>query len=73
MLYIKLKHRTKEIKELTKLGLINPNWIRNLEIFEKFHYYLNTGSSKMEAYNFCSTDFKINWEMVKKIVSKLSK
>ncbi|MBE8727978.1 hypothetical protein C4F50_23930 [Flavobacterium sp. KB82] len=73
MLYVKLKHKTKEIKELTKLGLINPNWIRNLEIFEKFHFYINDGSSKMDAYHFCSADFKIHWEMIKKIVSKLSK
>jgi len=73
MLYIKLKHQTKEIKELTKLGLIDPTWMRNLEIFEKFHFYLNTGSNKTEAYNFCSTDFGIHWEMVKKIVLKLSK
>lgn len=73
MLYVKLKHRIKEIKELTKLGIINPIWIRNLEIFEKFHFYISNGNNKSEAYTLCSEDFKINWEMVKKIVLKLSK
>lgn len=73
MLYTKLKHKTREIKELTALGLINPTWIRDLEIFEKFHLYISNGNNKTEAYTLCSEDFKINWEMIKKIILKLSK
>lgn len=73
MLYTKLKHKTREIKELTSLGLINPTWIRNMEIFEQFHYYLSNGNDKSSSYVLCSDDFGINWESVKKIVSNLSK
>lgn len=73
MLYIKLKHKTREIKELTKLGLIDPMWIRNIEVFEKFHYYLSDGNNKQAAYVLCGQDFKLGWESIKKIITVLSK
>lgn len=37
MLYTKLKHNVKHIKELTLLGVVNPNWLRDIRIFESFH------------------------------------
>lgn len=37
MLYTKLKHKTKELKELTKLGVVSTKWLRDIRIFEKFH------------------------------------
>jgi hypothetical protein len=37
MLYTKLKHRTKVLKELQNLGVVDPIWLRNIEIFEEFH------------------------------------
>ncbi len=37
MLYIKLKHRIRELKELEQLGVVSPHWLRDIEIFEKFH------------------------------------
>ncbi|TDO68830.1 hypothetical protein EV143_11814 [Flavobacterium chryseum] len=73
MLYIKLKHKTREIQELTKLGLINPSWIRNMEIFEKFHFYINNHNNKQESYFLCGEDFKISWQSVRKVVTDLSK
>lgn len=39
MLYIKLKHRTKVLKELQALGVVSPTWLRDIEIFEEFHQW----------------------------------
>lgn len=73
MLYIKLKHKTREIKELTNLGLINPTWLRNIEVFEKYHYYISNKTNINTAYVLCGEDFKISWQSVKKIITDLSK
>jgi hypothetical protein len=73
MLYTEIKRKTKEVKELTKLGLINPNWLRDIEIFEQFHFYISEGNNKQDSYVLCSEDFNIGSESVKKIVVKLSK
>ena len=37
MLYTKLKHRTKQLKELEQLGVVSTTWLRNIRIFEAFH------------------------------------
>lgn len=73
MLYTEIKRKTREIKELTKLGLINPNWIRDLEVFEQFQYYISDGSNKSESYIFTGEDFGISWQSVRLIVSKMQK
>lgn len=73
MLYTKLKHRTIEIKELTQIGLIDPSWIRNLEIFEKFHELRNQKVCVYCCYEFLAEDHKLSWQSIKKIVSDLSK
>jgi len=73
MLYIKIKHRTREIQELTRLGLINSTWLRNIEVFEKFHYYISNNTNINTAYVLCAEDFKLSWQSVKKIITDLSK
>lgn len=73
MLYTKLKHKASDIKELTNLGLINPTWIRNIEIFEKFHELRNQNVCVICAYEFVGEDFGISWQSVKKVVYDLSK
>lgn len=73
MLYKKLKPKTKEIKELTQLGLIDPSWMRNIDIFEKFHLLKNQDVCIQCCYIFVAEEFGISWESVKKIVAKLSK
>ena len=72
MLYTDIKRKTKEVKELTKLGLISPKWLRDLEMFEQFHFYLSEGNNKQTAYVLCGEDFSVSWESVKKIITKLS-
>ena len=37
MLYTKLKHKERELKELTNLGIVSPHWLRDIQIFEEFH------------------------------------
>lgn len=37
MLYTKLKHKTKVIRELESLGVVSTTWLRDIEIFEEFH------------------------------------
>lgn len=73
MLYKKIKSRTQEIKDLTKLGLIDPSWLRNIEMFEKFHLLKNQNVCIQCCYVFVAEDYGISWETVKKIVAKLSK
>lgn len=73
MLYTKIKHRATEIKELTKLGVIDPVWLRNIEIFEKFHELKNQNVCIYCCYHFIAEDYKLSWQSVRKIVSDLSK
>lgn len=73
MLYTEIKRKIREIKELTILGLINPTWIRNIEVFEQFHYYLSNGNSKQDSYTLAGEDFGLSWQSVKKVVNDFSK
>ncbi len=72
MLYTKLKHKVKDLKELTKLGVVSPNWVRDIEIFEEFH-----SQPKLCAecrYELLSEKYGFkNSVSVKKIVLKLGK
>lgn len=70
MLYTKLKHRTSVIKDLTRWGIINPNWIRDIRIFESFH------DLPEELCTYCKYELVAEQEgvssyTVKKIVLKL--
>lgn len=71
MLYTEIKHRIQEIKSLTKLGLISPIWLRDLELFETYTFYINEGASKQEAYKQTATDYNISWQSVKVIAKKM--
>jgi orotate phosphoribosyltransferase-like protein len=73
MLYTEIKRKIREIKELTKLGLISTNWIRDLEVFEQFQVYISDGNNKQDSYAFTAEDFKISWQSVRLIVSKMLK
>jgi hypothetical protein len=72
MLYTKLKHLSSEIKELTKLGVVDPVWQRNIEIIEKYFELINQGVCKHCAYIFVAEEMGISWSSVKKIVKRLS-
>lgn len=72
MLYTKLKHKVKELKELAKLGVVSPHWLRDIEIFEEFHSQPELCAEcryelLSEKYGFKSS------VSVKKIVLKLGK
>ena len=72
MLYTKLKHKTKAIKELTKLGVVAPNWIRDLEIFEHFSS-LPEKLCMYCKYELTAEEFGISSDRVKTIILKMKK
>jgi len=72
MLYSKLKHRTKSIKELQDLGIVSTTVLRDLEIFEEFHRHPDLCvvcryDALAEAYGLK------DGSSIRKIISKLSK
>ena len=72
MLYVKLKRKEKDIKELQDLGVVAPTWLRDLEIFE----YFSDLDEKLCAYckyELTAEVFGLSSETVKKIVSKMKK
>jgi len=75
MIYDKLKEKENQIKELTSLGLVNPVWIRNIEIFELYQEKIEEGEGVYDAYFKVAYEIKpqISWQSVKKIVTDLSK
>jgi len=75
MLFDKLKANEATIKELTALGLINPTWLRNLEVFELYQSEINKGQGVYDAYMIVSMKIKpqLSWQSVKRIVYELSK
>lgn len=74
MLYDKLKQKENQIKELTNLGLINPVWLRNIEIYEMYQKEIEEGNKIYESYHIVSLKAKpaISWQSVRKIVNDLS-
>lgn len=72
MLYTEIKRKIREVKELTNLGLINPTWIRNMEVFEQFHFYRDSSNTKQDSYVLTGEDFGISWQSVRKIINDLS-
>lgn len=72
MLYSKLKHRIKAIKELQDLGVVSPTVLRNIEIFEAFHQHpelcvVCRYDALAEAYGLK------DGSSIRKIISELSK
>ena len=74
MLYDKLKNKEGQIRELINLGLVNPVWLRNIEIFELYDEQLKKGRGKIESYKIVAQKIKpqISWQSVRKIVQDLS-
>lgn len=72
MLYSKLKHRIKAIKELQDLGVVSPTVLRNIEIFEEFHQ--NPELCKECRYEVLAEVYGFkDSSSVKKIILELSK
>ncbi len=72
MLYTKLLHLSSEIKELTKLGVVDPVWLRNIEIMQKYSLLRDQDVCKHCCYVFIADEFGISWSSVKKIVKRMS-
>mgnify|MGYP001040322782 FL=1 len=72
MLYMEIKRLQGEIKELTNLGVINPVWIRNIHIFERFHELKEQKVCNYCCYEFIAEEEGISFSSVKQIVKKLS-
>lgn len=74
MLYDKLKQKENQIKELTDLGLINPVWLRNIEIYEMYCEEIKQTGKVYESYHAVAMNSKpkISWQSVRKIVQDLS-
>jgi len=72
MLYTKLKHKTKILKELQTLGVVDPIWLRNMEIFEEFHAWPEL--CVMCRYDLIAQKFGLkDSSSVQKIIATLSK
>lgn len=72
MLYTEIKRLQGEIKELTNLGVINPVWIRNIQIFERFHELREQGVCVYCCYEFVAEEEGVSYGTVKQVVRKLS-
>lgn len=68
MLYTKLKHKAREIKDLTDMGLVDTHWLRDLEIFEKFHAMEEWLPCKACRYEKIAEEVGLSSERVKKII-----
>ena len=71
MLYTKLKHRTRELKEFIDLGIIDPHWIRDIKIFEQFHALEEQVRCKMCRYEIIADERKISSSLVRKVVKDM--
>jgi hypothetical protein len=72
MLYTSLKHLEKEIKLLVKLGVVDPSWLRNIKIMERYAELKAEDVCNLCAYHFIAEEQGISWSSVKKIVKRLS-
>lgn len=71
MLYTKLKHKTKILKELQDLGVVSTTVLRDIEIFEAFNE--NPELCKECRYEVLAEAYGFkNSSSIKKIVEKLS-
>ncbi len=72
MLYTKLKHLQKEIKELTLLGVVDASWLRNIRIVEKFFELRSQGVCIYCCWEFIAIEESISASSVRKIIAKLT-
>ena len=72
MLYTDVKRLQGEIKELTKLGVVDPVWIRNIQIFERYHELKEQKVCNYCCYEFIAEEEGISWSSIKQIVKKFS-
>lgn len=72
MLYAKIKHLETEIKELEKLGVIDPSWSRNIKIVEEYARLRELKVCVYCCYEFIAEEEKISASSVKKIVKRLT-
>lgn len=71
MLYTKLKHKTRVLRELEKLGVVSPTWLRDVEIFERFHLWPEL--EVYARYELLAEEYGFkNPVSIKKIIEKLS-
>lgn len=68
MLYTKLKHKVREIKELTEMGLVDPHWLRDIQIFEKFHSMAEWLPCKACRHEKIAEEVGLSSDRVKKII-----
>jgi hypothetical protein len=73
MLYTKLKHLTPEIKQLTNLGVVDPVWLRNIEIVERFFELRAKDVCVYCCYDFIGEEYGVSGDTVKKVVARLTK
>jgi hypothetical protein len=72
MLYTKLKHLSKELKELEKLGVVDPSWSRNILIVERFYELRSQKVCVYCCHEFIAIEQGISASSVKKIVKRLT-
>ena len=71
MLYTKLKHQEKALKELETLGVVATHWRRDIRIFESFHALPETLCVYCK-YEMIAEEEGISSDSVKRIVLKMS-
>lgn len=72
MLYTKLKHKTKELKEFVSMGIVDPHWLRDIHIFERFHGLEPDFKCKMCRYEIIAEEFDISSDHVRKVVATMT-
>lgn len=72
MLYTKLKHRVRELKELERLGVVSTVWLRDIRIFEEFHSLPNDLCVYCK-YEIIAENEGISSDRVKHIVLKMGR
>ncbi|MDI9256324.1 hypothetical protein [Flavobacterium sedimenticola] len=61
----------KEIKELEKLGVVDPSWSRNIKIVERYTLMRQEGIGVYECYELIAEEERLSASSIKKIVTKL--
>ena len=72
MLYTKLKHRMKTLKEFISYGIVDPHWERDVSIFESFHALEKEIKCKMCRYDILAEQYGIGSDAVRKIIGYMS-
>jgi len=69
MLYDELKDKVKTLKPLVKYGVIDPRWLRNIEIYKRYLYMRDVGV--YNKYELLAEEFNLSSETIRKIVFKM--